>query len=62
MSGECDVCGDHTLECLCLENDRLEIAMSALQFSMNTLSMLGYELIGKIEFKKVPKSLQRKIS
>lgn len=65
MSGECDDCGHHNLECICKSKNcasklmcdyklRLEFAMSALNLALQQLSILGFEFPKKftLEIKK----------
>lgn len=55
MSNDCDSCGEHCLDCVCDINDdgKIKFAINSIGLGLNTLSMLGYELVSKIEFKKI---------
>ncbi len=50
MSGECEQCSEHCLDCLCnVYNDPVfELSLAALNLAMMNFSFLGFE-IGKIE-------------
>lgn len=50
MSGECDKCNEHAVDCKCNEKIRLEFALSALSIGLTHLSSLGYKIPDKLEF------------
>lgn len=52
MSGECENCGEHCLDCRCREKTQMQFALSALNLALASFSMMGYELSKKIEFSK----------
>ncbi len=60
MSGECEICGEHAIDCICdskkqyssSEEARLNFALSALNLALLQLSILGYEIPKNFEFKK----------
>ena len=52
MSGECDKCNEHMLDCKCLDEQKFELALTFLSRGLNLLHDLGYDFPEKIDFKK----------
>ena len=52
MSGECDKCGEHCLECTCGKERTLQVAVAALNIALQTFSSLGYQPKENIQFVK----------
>lgn len=44
MSGECDNCSEHCLDCKCDKVPSLEFAMTAFNIAMQQFYNAGYEL------------------